>query len=230
MFIPDEYELIKPFNSRVSLVRDRRSQKLFVLKSAPTEQLNVLEKIMDTPPCYSERIYKIYKQESGLVYICDYCKGVTLRSLLSAKRRFSIKEIRCIMLSAAFAADRLNMNSVIHCDISPNNILVDISSKSVSTVLIDYGSARLADDTLPETEVTEVLGTEGYIAPERFVNVNPTTACDVFSLGKVLSALMDTNEHKNMHLIAKNLIRKATLFNPEKRIKMYPFLASLFLI
>lgn len=45
--------------------------------------------------------------------------------------------------------------------------------------LIDFGLAtRIGEDQL-------IAGTPGYIAPELFKNKQPTSKCDIFSLGSV---------------------------------------------
>ncbi|KAJ8770882.1 hypothetical protein K2173_021797 [Erythroxylum novogranatense] len=71
---------------------------------------------------------------------------------------------------------------IIHCDIKPQNILLD-----------DYYNARISDFGLAKLLVlnqsqtlTAVRGTKGYVAPEWFRNMPVTVKVDVYSFGVLL--------------------------------------------
>ncbi|KAJ1258561.1 hypothetical protein BS78_10G085000 [Paspalum vaginatum] len=69
---------------------------------------------------------------------------------------------------------------IIHCDIKPDNILLDV--KGVPKIT-DFGIARLLSDDKVKQTITLVRGTAGYLAPEWFNNERKV---DVFSFGVVL--------------------------------------------
>ncbi|MBN8727770.1 MAG: serine/threonine protein kinase [Xanthomonadales bacterium] len=76
---------------------------------------------------------------------------------------------------------------VIHRDIKPGNILVDGQGRAV---LLDFGIARIQDDTRPEATVTRAF-TPGYAAPEQRAGRSDLgTAVDVYGLGAVLHRLL----------------------------------------
>ncbi|XP_060200946.1 G-type lectin S-receptor-like serine/threonine-protein kinase RLK1 [Lycium barbarum] len=71
---------------------------------------------------------------------------------------------------------------IIHCDIKPQNILLD-----------DYYVARISDFGLSKLlminqsrTLTNLRGTRGYVAPERFRNSQVTVKVDVYSFGVLL--------------------------------------------
>uniref|UniRef100_J3MFW8 Receptor-like serine/threonine-protein kinase n=1 Tax=Oryza brachyantha TaxID=4533 RepID=J3MFW8_ORYBR len=73
---------------------------------------------------------------------------------------------------------------IIHCDIKPDNILLDDKNNPKIT---DFGIARLLGDQQLHTTVTDVRGTRGYIAPEWFHSERRIdTKVDVYSFGVVL--------------------------------------------
>lgn len=77
-------------------------------------------------------------------------------------------------------------HQIIHCDINPNNILID---ESHSPKIADFGLAKLmmADQT---RTVTGIKGTRGFIAPEWHKNYPITTKADVYSFGIVLLVII----------------------------------------
>uniref|UniRef100_A0A0E0LDK4 non-specific serine/threonine protein kinase n=1 Tax=Oryza punctata TaxID=4537 RepID=A0A0E0LDK4_ORYPU len=73
---------------------------------------------------------------------------------------------------------------IIHCDIKPDNILLDDKSNPRIT---DFGIAKLLGDHTVHATVTDVRGTRGYIAPEWLRgDARVDTKADVYSFGVVL--------------------------------------------
>lgn len=73
---------------------------------------------------------------------------------------------------------------IIHCDIKPENILLD---EHLNAKVSDFGLAKLINmkDHRYRT-LTSVRGTRGYLAPEWLANLPLTSKSDVFSYGMVL--------------------------------------------
>ncbi|KAL8139302.1 hypothetical protein V2J09_005323 [Rumex salicifolius] len=71
---------------------------------------------------------------------------------------------------------------IIHCDIKPQNILLD---KSFTTRISDFGLAKLMKKDQTHT-LTGLRGTKGYVAPEWFRSMPITTKVDVYSYGILL--------------------------------------------
>ena len=76
---------------------------------------------------------------------------------------------------------------IIHRDLKPSNILVD---RSGQPKILDFGIAKLLDESADVTQTSERLLTPNYASPEQLRGVAQTTATDVYSLGAVLYKLL----------------------------------------
>ncbi|GLT59523.1 hypothetical protein SLA2020_323360 [Shorea laevis] len=77
-------------------------------------------------------------------------------------------------------------NQIIHCDIKPQNILLD---DSLTARISDFGLAKLLKTDQTRT-VTAIRGTKGYVAPEWFKSMPVTVKVDVYSFGILLLELI----------------------------------------
>ena len=80
------------------------------------------------------------------------------------------------------AADARGPLSVVHCDISPQNLLVD--DEATSARFVDFGLAHFRD--APPTPAVSIRGTARYLAPEVARGEHATARSDSFSLGLTL--------------------------------------------
>lgn len=77
-------------------------------------------------------------------------------------------------------------NCIIHCDIKPENILLD---EDFSAKVSDFGLAKLIGRDFSRVLAT-MRGTWGYVAPEWISGVAITTKADVYSYGMTLIELI----------------------------------------
>ncbi|KAK6925589.1 Bulb-type lectin domain [Dillenia turbinata] len=75
---------------------------------------------------------------------------------------------------------------IIHCDIKPQNILLD---DSFNAKICDFGLAKLLKTDQTRT-ITNIRGTKGYVAPEWFKSMPITVKVDVYSFGVLLLELI----------------------------------------
>ncbi|KAL9458877.1 hypothetical protein AB3S75_007709 [Citrus x aurantiifolia] len=74
-------------------------------------------------------------------------------------------------------------SQIIHCDIKPQNILLD---DHYNARMSDFGLAKLLTLNQSKTIKTAIRGTKGYVAPEWFRNSTITAKVDVYSFGVLL--------------------------------------------
>ncbi|OAY83783.1 G-type lectin S-receptor-like serine/threonine-protein kinase [Ananas comosus] len=123
--------------------------------------------------------------ERILVY--DYMPNGSLDSHLftSDSKSLDWKARFRIILGVAKALAYLHeecRECIIHCDIKPENVLVD---SDFSPKVADFGMAKLIDRNF-DRALTTARGTLGYLAPEWILGLPITPKADVYSYGMML--------------------------------------------
>jgi WD40 repeat protein len=123
----------------------------------------------------------------GLPYlVMQHISGVSLQERLSRKEPLSVLEIVRIGMQTAAGLAAAHAQGLIHCDIKPDNLLLEAGSGRVK--ITDFGLARALDEA-GNTATETIAGTPRFMAPEqaRGETLDPRT--DLFSLGSVLYTL-----------------------------------------
>jgi len=88
----------------------------------------------------------------------------------------------------AAAVHYAHQRGILHRDIKPNNVLLDVGDEPILT---DFGLAKLIERDSRITRTRDVLGTPAYISPEQASGRGEiTTTVDVYGLGTVLYELL----------------------------------------
>jgi len=98
-----------------------------------------------------------------------------------------IKEILRLFLRVCEGVSHAHRRLIIHRDLKPSNILVD---RMGQPKLLDFGIAKLLDDTGDVTQMADQLLTPNYASPEQLRGEVQSTATDIYSLGAVLYKLL----------------------------------------
>jgi serine/threonine protein kinase len=108
----------------------------------------------------------------------------TLKDALDKKTRLAL----CLAIIEAYK-QQVKARQLVHNDISPRNIMVDLSDPlNPRCFFIDFAFAK--KQSTDDAMVLPIKGTPLFIAPERFEGKGSSTASDVFSLGHILAQVM----------------------------------------
>ncbi len=132
-------------------------------------------------------IYDANFSDGLYYYIMEYISGYTFGALLERKGRISLDDALTIAESVAVALDYAWENfQLVHCDIKPDNIMVDSDGTVKLTDLGLCHALKLqTDESLSPQD--EVLGTPAYISPEQvYGDTQLDCRSDIYELGATL--------------------------------------------
>ena len=139
-------------------------------------------------------------EDGTLVMVLDYVHGYHLAHWLAYLRavegqmpvemavHIMLRVLAALHYAHTFIKPDGKALAVIHRDVSPANILLDISG---NVKLVDFGIARVEGDSNEyKTEAPQLRGKFGYLAPELFVGAEPSPRSDVYAAGVVLYEIL----------------------------------------
>src|SRR5206468_3087494 len=139
-----------------------------------------------------------------------------------AKREpISVRHAAELIAKLARTVSYAHEHGILHRDIKPGNILLDVKGEPHLT---DFGLARLAETESTVTRTMEVLGTPSYMAPEQAVgdNARVSGATDIYGLGAVLYQLLTGHPpfaggttYETVRLVLDTEPRQPRLLNPK---------------
>jgi serine/threonine protein kinase len=130
-----------------------------------------------------------------LEYVHGYDLGRWLKYLQIGSQRMHWEEAVFIMLRVLDALSYAHgfrrgdgtAAQVLHRDISPGNVLIDLEGR---VRLLDFGIARMAEDDAYRTQTGVLKGKVPFLAPELFTSDPPSAASDIYACGVVLYQML----------------------------------------
>ncbi|XP_008808085.1 G-type lectin S-receptor-like serine/threonine-protein kinase LECRK3 [Phoenix dactylifera] len=131
------------------------------------------------------RLHGFCNEGNERLLVYEFMKNGSLREFLfgSVRPNWNLR----VQIALGIARGLLYLheecsNQIIHCDIKPQNILLD---DNLVARISDFGLAKLLRTDQTRTN-TAIRGTRGYVAPEWFKNIGITAKVDVYSFGVML--------------------------------------------
>lgn len=193
------YEIIRPIGSggmaRVFLAHDLLLDRNVAVKCLRDQFLSdkeLLEQFRREAKSaarlihpYIINIYDVISDESGQYIVMEYVDGVTLKDYMK-EHTLPLKDVLDIGAHLADALEDAHRHNIIHCDIKPQNILID---RNMNPKIADFGIAKMVSN---QTMVysNSVMGSVHYISPEQASGGKITASSDVYSLGVVLFEML----------------------------------------
>jgi formylglycine-generating enzyme required for sulfatase activity len=130
------------------------------------------------------RFYRASETSEGLVFLVEeYVPNGDLRARLDERGKLGEEEAIRVAVEMLEALGYLHAHEIIHMDVNPRNILFDAGGRAK---LADFGLAKFMES---KSQLTQVGGTPGYMAPELYrERVYP--ASDLWSVAIVLHEML----------------------------------------
>ncbi len=133
-------------------------------------------------------IVQVYDQSqtAGMSYIVqEYVEGETLKDLIRRESPIEPRRAITIALQILAALRVAHQQGVIHRDVKPQNILVQLDGK---IKVADFGIASAGDTEM--TEAGSIVGTAQYLAPEQARGLSVGPPADLYAVGIVLYEML----------------------------------------
>lgn len=191
--------------SRVVVVRHRQTQQERVVKvlqnlrvdDGHCDEVAILKKLF--PLAHANKSlafladYSVVETDKDVHIVMPMHPGKTLLQFLSDRPKpHTLTEVEARMTTWRICEElhALHVHKIIHCDLKLENVLVTADASDAR--VIDFGGAYDGSKPHHQPQSTKLIGTPGYIAPERILHVDdpPTPAADLFSLGILLFQML----------------------------------------
>ena len=134
---------------------------------------------------YIINIYDVASEGDNQYIVMEYVDGVTLKEYMQ-EHKLSLNAVLEIGVRLADALQHAHSQKIIHCDIKPQNILLD---QNMNPKIADFGIAKMVtNQTMVYSK--SVMGSVHYISPEQASGGQITASSDVYSLGIVLFEML----------------------------------------
>ncbi|RKZ39536.1 MAG: hypothetical protein DRQ49_11170, partial [Gammaproteobacteria bacterium] len=136
------------------------------------------------------KAYAIEKYQNTLIIILEDFGGNSLKQLM-ANRPITIKAFLPIAIQIADNLGNIHAANIIHKDINPSNIVVNVDTQQLK--IIDFGIASRLPRENPTLKNPEQLeGTLAYLSPEQTGRINRSMdyRTDLYSLGVTFYELL----------------------------------------
>jgi serine/threonine protein kinase len=136
-------------------------------------------------------IHEVGERDGQCYFSMKFVEGGQLDEVVR-HTPISIRQAAELMAKVARTVHYAHEHGILHRDIKPGNILLDVKSEPHLT---DFGLARLVESESTVTRTLEVLGTPSYMAPEQAAGdkAKLTRTTDVYGLGAVLYQLLTSH-------------------------------------
>ncbi|MEO6603057.1 MAG: serine/threonine-protein kinase [Polyangiaceae bacterium] len=132
--------------------------------------------------------------ETERYLVQELVRGTTLRQLISERGHLPAEVAAAMAVEIAAALEHAHSLGVIHRDMKPENVLLDLPTEGQSepeailaprVKITDFGIAKLLD-VQGVTSTGQVLGSPAHMAPEQIEGGDVSASADVFGLGVLL--------------------------------------------
>ena len=189
-------ELGKGASGIVYLCRDKLLNKKVALKTLSTLTDDQLVSFQNEARTTSKldhpdliTILDFGASKNGAPYmVMEYFPGISLEHYLRDYGQLAPEIARKAFIKVAEVLQYTHDNNVLHRDLKPSNILISVHGENVEIKLIDFGIAKVKEDSGIVTIYQDktLAGTPSYMAPDTVSGLTYDARSEIYSLGCIL--------------------------------------------
>ncbi len=124
--------------------------------------------------------------------VMELLEGRNLAEELRQEGCFTLARCGQLLQPICGVLSEVHELGIVHRDVKPQNIFLHQGRQAEVVKMLDFGIAKLLDDSAVEDKVTldGLVGTPTYMAPERFSGGSCDAGADVYSLGVMLYEML----------------------------------------
>ena len=211
---PEKYQVLKTVGQggmgRIYMVYDRDLKRRVALKMLRESTARKLQRFVEEAQVMGQLqhpnivpVHELGVSDERLYYTMPLLRGQTLRAIIDGlrsgeariRRTWSVTRLIQIFLQVTQALSYAHMRGVIHRDLKPDNVMI---GEHGEVMLIDWGLAKLSDETAIETDPEDpsltptghLVGTPSYMSPEQARGWEADERSDVYACGVILYELL----------------------------------------
>lgn len=165
------------------------------------------------------RAYSVDNEGERFYLVMEYVEGIDLQRMVDENGPLDCDRAVDFIRQAADGLDHAHQRNMIHCDIKPSNLLVNMQGV---VKILDLGLARLTggNGTKAAEQDDGVLGSVDYLAPEQALQ-SPNLDCraDIYSLGCTLYFLLTGHPPFPQGTLAQRILKHQTQDPPDPRVE-----------
>ncbi len=206
------YEIIKSLSDGSKLAYS--DSVVWMLKRISHEDIPVYEKLAGIKNENIASVKETVVIDNKIYAAREYIQGVTLDEFIVKNFPLDDETVSRIAIDVCSGLSEIHKLGIIHRDIKPSNIIINASG---TAVIIDFGISRIyKENTVGDTQI---LGTQGFAAPEQFGFSQTDDKADIYAVG-VLINYMKTKALPNEKLADApfdKIVLKATEIDRKNR-------------
>ncbi|CAB9502501.1 MAP kinase-activated protein kinase 2 (Fragment) [Seminavis robusta] len=178
------------------------SEDAYAVKSVPMdkynhEEIEILDELKECPTIV--QLKDVFHESDESFIVMEEIQGGELLERIAEKECYSEEEAKVLFKTLLETVLYCHQRGIAHCDIKPENILLQSQDDDTTMKLVDFGLAkrfRHDDEDGTIERIFDMHGSAEYAAPEVFNRPEDDTEigyderCDIWSCGVVLYVLL----------------------------------------
>lgn len=163
------------------------------------------------------QIYYIGEQKGIPFFTMEYVQGMNLSEWMKIEKNRIPEQTAKWILQCLEGITFAHKNGVLHRDIKPENLILSKDSNTLK--IVDFGLAKIVDDTKSLTLAGSLIGSPAYMSPEQVKGKPLDFRSDLYSLGVLYFYLLSGRLPFESENPAGYLFQK--IHNPAPSVKQF---------